>query len=285
MTRRSFICVLSVALVFFSFTTPPLVQADVEWSLTNQIKLDVTPLDLASSPDGRWMYILAPGEIDVYSVFDGAVVKRIPIERSYDRIVYAAPTSSLLASSSSGKSIKIIRLDLISTFDFAGLASKGPANAPVTITVFSDYQCPYCKTLFPIVAQVMEKYPGQVRMFAKNFPLPSHTFAQKAAMASLAAGLQGKFWEFHDKLFENMSALNDATVRQIAKELGLDLDSFARDIGKQSLQDLISRDVVEGNRAQVEGTPTVFLNGRKLANQTLQGFQIGIDDILSKTRK
>jgi protein-disulfide isomerase len=104
-------------------------------------------------------------------------------------------------------------------------------------------------------------------------------------MASLAAGLQGKFWEFHDRLFENMKALDDARVQQIARELSLDLDSFTRDIKKQSLQDLISRDVVEGNRAQVEGTPTVFINGKKLLNQTVQGFQIGIDEILSKTRK
>ena len=285
MTRRSVICVLFVACICFSFINVHPVQADVEWSLINQIKLDVTPLDLASSPDGRWVYILGPGEIDVYSVFDGAVVKRIPIERSCDKLVYSAQTNSLLVSSSSGKSIKIIHLELISTFDFAGLASRGSANAPVTITVFSDYQCSYCKTLFPVITQVMEKYPNQVRVFAKNFPLPSHKFAQNAAMASLAAGLQGKFWEFHDKLFENMNALDDAKVQQIARELSLDLDNFARDTKKQSLRDLISRDVVEGNRAQVEGTPTVFVNGKKLLNQTVQGFQIGIDETLSKTRK
>ena len=285
MKSSSTIWVFSIAFVYAFIIGVHPAQADVEWSLLNRIQLDVTPLDLASSADGRWVYVLGPGEIEVYSAFDNRVVTHIPIERSYDKISYSASISSLLVSSSSEKSIKIIQLELINSFDFTGLASKGPADAPVTIAVFSDYQCPYCEKLFPVIQQVMDKYPSQVRLIVKNFPLPSHKFAQDAAIASLAANLQGKFWEFHDMLFKNMNALDGAKLKEIARELNLDLPKFTTDLKNSSLQDLINRDIVEGNRAEVGGTPCVFVNGKKLVNFSMQGFQTRISEILTKNGK
>jgi hypothetical protein len=114
--------------------------ADVEWTLKKQLSLDAAPIDVASSPDGQWIYVLASGEILVYSVAEDKVVNRIPVDKSFDRIAHSAPDNTLIVTSSSGKTLKLIQLDIVHKFDLSGLPFKGPEKAPVTIAVFSDYQ-------------------------------------------------------------------------------------------------------------------------------------------------
>jgi hypothetical protein len=129
---------LSFALSWFSL--PQSAYADVEWAFGKQRNLDVAPVDIASSSDGQWAYLLTLGEIEVYSIFDDKVVSRIPIDKAFDRISYSAQTNSLIVSSSTAKIIRFIQLEFIQKFSLDGLAIKGPENAPVTIAVFSDYQ-------------------------------------------------------------------------------------------------------------------------------------------------
>jgi protein-disulfide isomerase len=110
---------------------------------------------------------------------------------------------------------------------------------------------------------VLEKYPKQVKLVFKNFPLSSsHPFAYAAATAALAADAQGKFWEFHSKLFENQRALNEAKIQEIATELKLDTKKFNRDMKAPSIQKLIARDMEEGRQAGIAEIPTVFINGK-----------------------
>jgi protein-disulfide isomerase len=111
---------------------------------------------------------------------------------------------------------------------------------------------------------VLEKYPQEVKLVYKNFPLRSHRFAQKAAIGAFAANKQGKFWEFHRKLFENHKALDDAKMQEIAGEIGLDMGKFNTDMKNPALQRLVIRDIREGQRAGVRGIPTIFVNGRLL---------------------
>jgi protein-disulfide isomerase len=99
-----------------------------------------------------------------------------------------------------------------------------------------------------------------------------HQFASKAAMAALAAKSQGKFWEYHHKVFENVSSLTDAKLQDLARELKLNMNKFADDQRSAYNQGIISRDMNEGNRAGVQGTPTIFVNGKTLENRSLQGF-------------
>ncbi len=114
--------------------------ADLELTERKQLKLDVSPLDTATSADGRWLFILTPGEIIVYSAFEDKISKGIPIDKAFDRLTYSAKTDALILSSRTEKAIKIIQLELINRFDNTGLPFKGPENAPVTIAVFGDYQ-------------------------------------------------------------------------------------------------------------------------------------------------
>jgi protein-disulfide isomerase len=113
---------------------------------------------------------------------------------------------------------------------------------------------------------VPEKYPNDVKLVIKHFPLSIHDYARKAAIAALAAGKQGKFWEFHEKLFANQKDLNDTKVEAIAGELGLDMEKFKKDLQDPAIASVIDRDMNDGLKANVQGTPSIFING-KLLNQ------------------
>jgi protein-disulfide isomerase len=131
---------------------------------------------------------------------------------------------------------------------------------------------------------LLEKYKKNVKLVFKNFPLPMHPFAQKAAAAAMAAHRQGKFSEFHRKLFESQSKLNDETIQNIAKSLKLDLDAFNRDMNDPAVQNIIARDVNEGRAAEVPGTPTIFVNGKLVQLQSLQDLDRAIDAELKKKK-
>ncbi|UCG11356.1 MAG: thioredoxin domain-containing protein [Deltaproteobacteria bacterium] len=134
----------------------------------------------------------------------------------------------------------------------------------------------------PVLEQVLEKYPQDVKLVFKNFPLKNHSFARPAAIAALAASNQGKFWEFHDLLFKHYSQLNEQQFQRIARDLNLDMDKFEKDQKDPTIQTMIAKDVSEGNKAGVRGTPTVFINGRRLKARNLAGFQALIDKELEK---
>jgi len=132
---------------------------------------------------------------------------------------------------------------------------------------------------------VFENYPKTAKLVHKNFPLRNHTFAFQAAVYALAADRQGKFWEFHDELYKNYNQLNEDKIRQIAQQLGLDLEKLNIDIRDPKIKEIIIRDYREGVAAGVRGIPTIFINGRLLRNRSLEGFRAAIEKELKKTRK
>jgi len=138
--------------------------------------------------------------------------------------------------------------------------------------------------LEPLLRQVLEKYPRDVKLVVKHFPLPMHGYARKAATAALAAAKQGKFWEMHEKLFANQKDLSDAKVIAIAGELGLDMKQFNEDLKDPAIASLIDRDMNNGRQANVQGTPTIFVNGKLLNQASHQGFQQAIEAELKKKK-
>ncbi len=131
---------------------------------------------------------------------------------------------------------------------------------------------------------MLEKYPKDVKLVIKHFPLPIHGYAKEAATAALAAGKQGKFWEIHEKLFANKDDLNDAKVETIAQELGLNMEQFKKDLKDTAIASLIERDMNNGLQANVKGTPFIFINGKALNQRSLQGFQQAIEVELKKKK-
>ena len=127
---------------------------------------------------------------------------------------------------------------------------------------------------------MLEKYPKEVKIVTKHFPLPNHSGARPGAQASLAAARQGKYWEFHDEIFKDYRDLSDAKLIQMAKNLGLDIEQFNKDRQDPAIEALIDGDINEGRRVGVRGTPTIFVNGIRLQNRSLEGFQQVIENAL-----
>jgi len=136
----------------------------------------------------------------------------------------------------------------------------------------------------PQLEQLLEKYPTDVRVVFKNFPIRSHKYAVKAAMAALAAGRQDKFWEFHDQLFKNYNRLNDQKIQEISKELGLDQTKFDEHQKSPVEAARIRQDYEEGIRLGVRGTPTIFINGKKVKNRSLQNMEAIIEEEMKAAR-
>lgn len=124
-----------------------------------------------------------------------------------------------------------------------------------------------------------------MKLVFKNFPLRNHKFAWPAAIAALAANKQGKFWELHDQLYENYNRLSDQKIREIAQQVGLDMEKFDKDMKAPELKAIVERDFQEGARAGVRGIPTIFVNGRQLKNRSFQGFQAAIEKELARERQ
>ena len=164
--------------------------------------------------------------------------------------------------------------------DITGHPVRGHANAPVTVIVYSDYLCPVCDSLEPVLHRVLDKYPNDVKLVYKL--CPNHDFSKEAIEAAYAAWDQGKFWEYHDKLFYNQLVLNKPKFTAIAEELHLDLKRFNKKMKDPAIQKLIDRDWADVSRLGIRGTPTVYINGKVLNDRSLQGFQTAIEGELGK---
>ena len=155
----------------------------------------------------------------------------------------------------------------VKSIDLAGSPSMGPANAPLVIVEFADFECPHCGAAMPILHQVIElpEFKGKVYFVFKEFPLTGHEHAEPAARAALAAQIQGKFWEMHDQLFTHQEQLNPPDIEGYARKLQLDMDKFKADWASQAMKDKVNADRDLGVKIGVAGTPAIFVNGRKFS--------------------
>ena len=143
----------------------------------------------------------------------------------------------------------------------AGDRSKGPMDAPVTIVEFSDFECPYCQQATATLNELLARYPDQIRFIYKDFPLPNHPNAFKAAEAGHCANDQGKFWEYHDQLFASQ-ALDPESLKAHADELGLDTEAFGACLDDARHAESVNAEMSAGRSYGASSTPTLFINGR-----------------------
>jgi len=142
--------------------------------------------------------------------------------------------------------------------------SVGPADAPVTLVEYGDFECPYCGMAYAVVKSAQRELGEQLRFVFRNFPLAeAHPHARLAAQAAEAAAVQGKFWEMHDTLFQHQDALEADDLTGYAKSLGLDMAQFARDLQDPKYAKRVREDFRSGVRSGVNGTPTFFINGSR----------------------
>ena len=157
--------------------------------------------------------------------------------------------------------------------------SRGPADAPVVIVAFSDYQCPFCKRAEPTINAVLSKYPTQVRLVFRHLPLDAlHPQARPAAIAAVCAEQQGKFWEYHEKLFENQQALGDEELSQYATAVGIDAAVFKTCQQSPEAAQRVQVDADTARTAGITGTPAFFINGILISGaRPLEDFEKWID--------
>lgn len=159
----------------------------------------------------------------------------------------------------------------------------GNPRAPVTVVVFADFQCPHCRAEAPVLRRAVDKFSGRAKLVFKHFPLRMHPQAKQAAIAAEAARAQGKFWEMHDLLFAHQDDLSDERIMELAKQLGLDMTKFEADFRSEKARARVDEDRAEGEKLEIAGTPTVFVNGREynelLFGGTVEGW---IDEALKR---
>ena len=285
--RRFFGC---FPMIFAALLVTAPCQAGVDWEVSSTLKTPTAPLDIAASLDGKWTFVLTEGgRLLVYSE-KGTLEETISVDPTMDRIASSGLQAAnipdrIYLSSAKHKTVQTVSLDFSVPINIQGAPFLGPENAPVVIVAFSDFECPYCGTVGGLFEEALAKYPKEVKVVFKQFPLAMHKQAQPAALASLAAHRQGKFWQYHDLLFENQKSLSEAKYTELAKKLGLDLERFNKDSKGAVSRQILERDMIEAQQVGVRGTPTIFVNGRRLKERNFKDLQQMINQELSKHTK
>jgi protein-disulfide isomerase len=173
---------------------------------------------------------------------------------------------------------------MIYNIDISNSPVRGPKTAPVRIVEFSDFQCPYCAELQKTLTEVLKAFPKDVQLVYKQFPLNIHQYARQAAAASLVAHSQGKFWELHDRMFQNFTKINDESLRGWAKDVGINVSQYDEAIQTGRFEPAVQKDIADGAAAKVLGTPTLFINGKRVHDRTFEGFKKAIQEELAGQR-
>jgi protein-disulfide isomerase len=157
-----------------------------------------------------------------------------------------------------------------------GAPEMGPPNAVVTIVEWADFECPACRAVYPLLDELAHRYPTQVRVVYKFYPLSAHPHGEISARTAAAAFRQGKFWEMHHLLFENQDKLEQPDLERYAKQLNLDLARFRADLGSKEIGELIEKDRKQADGLGLDGTPFLFIGGRYVNLQNV----VGLDDLV-----
>ncbi len=267
---------IGIAIVFLSAMMSLFLGAasgqpsDIDWTPVDQIQLELPPLDVESTADGELVFVLMPGKVVVYDKTANRQLNQIPVGQGYDRMVYAPGSETLILTNSGTKELKVIHIDQVYKISLEGSPFMGPENAPVTIAVFDDYECAYCAKMEAVFSQLLAKYPKELKLVIKQYPLRNHPNARQASIAVIAAHKQGKFWEFHSQVFANQTALSTTKLDEIAESFDLDMTQFKKDLLSHDVLSMIVRDVREGQKIGVKGTPTLFLNGKRVNDRTFK---------------
>lgn len=253
----------------------------VEWFTKTSWELPAKPVRMVHSLDGKRVYVLGDdSKVHVLSPV-GKLLGSIEVDEGVVDIDIAPYGEQLFLVNTKDNTFTNLSVSLVAELSAGTSPFKGPKDAPVTITLFTDFECPYCRKLPPIIDKILEHNPKTVKLVLKNLPLRMHPMAEPAARAALAAHEQGKFWEFHDKLFAQNKITHDG-IENIALSLGLDMDKFKKGMTSPEVKAQVNRDMLMAQKAGVTGTPTSFINGRKVQDRSIKGYQNLIDEELAK---
>jgi len=270
--------------IFTGMTFPKLARAEFEWNMLQKIILDDTPRDVAVSLDGATAYVLCDKSIQIVSLSDKKVKGSIPHEGGLSRIAVSPGGDELIATDSEKKLLSIIQISQVYTIQVGASPIMGPEKAPVTITAFLDYQCPYCSKAYPLLEQILAKFPNDVQLVIKHFPLKFHKAAEPAAIAALSAAHQNKYKELSALLMQQSAKLSEQAIRQSAQQAGLNMEQFDSAVKDPAIKKQIADDMNEGGRCNVRGVPAIYINGRPIKSYTIESISAMVEQELKKKK-
>lgn len=250
---------------------------ELNWSVQASWPIPATPLDVAQSLDNKRVFILGD-DANVY-IFtpDGRQLGAMPVDPGVKAIDIAARGELLFLVNATTKTYSAVDISFNQNIDITGAPVRGKADAPVTLVLFSDFECPWCGRLEPTLAELLAKNPDKLRIVFKHMPLPMHPQAEPAALAAIAAQRQGKFWEMHDALFQVKNWTN-TVIEETAQKIGLDMNKFHADTANPEVQMQLAKDATDAQSADVSATPSLFVNGKPVRNRSLAALQKMVDD-------
>ncbi|MCX8042764.1 MAG: thioredoxin domain-containing protein [Desulfobacterota bacterium] len=262
----------------------PYAHAEVQWSILGTLQLDDTPKDIMLSRDGATAYVLTERSILLVSLQEKKVVEQIPLSESFQHIALSADESVLYLTQQNSRQITMLQVSRIYDIDIGKSPVIGNPKAPVSVVAFLDFQCPYCARVYPTLKQLCEKYPSDVKLIIKHYPLPMHRFAEHAAKAALAAAKQKKYDKLSEILFSNFQNINEQTITTYAQSAGLDMNKFTKDMADTSIADILREDRDLAQKLQVRAVPTLFVNGMLAKARSLEALSQMVDGALQKKR-
>jgi protein-disulfide isomerase len=249
-------------------------------------KTEAKPVDFAQALDGRLVFVLEQdSKVRIYSA-EGEQLGAVPVDQGTVAIDIA-PRGEMLYVVDQNQNYKALDISFAKDIDISGSPIKGNTAAPVNIVVFSDFQCPFCSRIEPLLAEVLKRNPETVNVVFMHMPLGMHPQAEPAARAAIAAQQQGKFWEMHDALFAaaKSGGLGMENIDKAAKSIGLNMDQFKTDMNSEATKQKVVKDMSAARLAEVNGTPTLFVNGRRVNSPSPDFIQKMIDQELAKRRR
>ncbi len=285
---RLYSCCLAALLVGSSVNAAPMAEGGqdnrVEWKIQQTWPVAGKVLSMVNSLDGKYVFLLNDKQQVQIFTNQGQLQGNLPVEEGVSSIDISPQGEFLYLLNNASQTFTSVAISFIVDIDVKGAPIKGPADAPVTIALFTDFECPYCRQIIPLLDEILQRNQKTVKLAFKNMPLKFHKMAEPTAKAALAANAQGKFWPFHDRLFAEQK-LTDDTIKKIAVDLKLDIARLEKDMDSPEIQSKLAKDMLDAQAAGVTGTPTIFINGRTPRQRSIEGLQAIIDEELQKLGK
>ncbi len=268
-------------LIILTLAATPAFSGVVNLQELKTLQLEAQPKQITTTTDGRRVYVLTQDSRILVYTLGGELQGSLAVDPAIDQITPLGPQHLLLQKSTKQQAV-VAMLEISQQIDISNSPFLGNEDAPVTIAVFDDFECPYCAKAVPQLKQILEQYDGKVKLVFKNFPIGSHRNARNAALTAMAAARQGKFWPVHDLFFENYNRLNPQKIDELAAQTGVDMEQLKKDRQDPQLTAQLERDIREGTAIGVRGTPTIYVNGRQLQDRSPAGFGRMIEEELAR---
>ncbi|NLZ16173.1 MAG: thioredoxin domain-containing protein [Desulfobulbaceae bacterium] len=278
----------SLLLVPMQLQAAPSVAQDSSNAVNSTVKaswaLPAKPLDFAQSLDNKKVFILTDDATVHVFTAEGQKLGTVPVDAGVNSIDIAPRGEMLYLLNDRDNSYTAMDVSFNQQIDLTGAPIRGKQDAPVTIVEFSDFQCPFCSKIMPVLEKILNAHPDTVRVAFKHLPLNRiHPQAEPAARATIAAQKQGKFWELHDALF-SLSETDWArpdVIETAAKQAGLEMARFVSDWNSEETRMKLAKDIMDAQNADVSATPSLFVNGKPVQDRSQEAIERMIAEALA----